>query len=51
MKKLLACFGLLVALSACGNKAQCTFEADGIEMKGFSNAACDKMSLGYNTNK
>lgn len=51
MKTTIMVLGLALALSACGKKPDCTFTADGVKMEGFSNSACNKMSLGYNAPK
>jgi hypothetical protein len=51
MKTTIVVLGLALALSACGKKPECTFKADGVKMEGFNNAACEKMSLGYNAPK
>ena len=49
--KIVLGLGLVDFLAACGTKPTCTFNADGMEMKGYSHDACEKMSVGYNMQK
>ena len=50
MKMTLIALPLLGLLTACGRGPEplCTFNTDGITMQGFNQAACAKMSVGYN---